>query len=95
MEVRLLPLPLREDRLTVGQLKFRLVKAMNEQKEKEVKTKLLNFIKDNFVFEGYPVLVEHKLYDTNEKLYNLVQEIMGHKKQSGEGDGLQEIVRIN
>lgn len=50
---------------------------MNEQKEKEIKTKLINFIRENFEFEGEPVAVQNKLYDTNEKLYQLVLEIMG------------------
>ena len=56
---------------------------MNERKEIQIKTELLNFIKKNFVFEGHPDLVNKKLYDLTEELYQIF-----HKKESDEGNGL-------
>ena len=44
---------------------------ISEREELYIKSRLINFIQDNFVFEGNPEAIEHKLYDTNEKLFAL------------------------
>lgn len=50
---------------------------MHEQKEIQIKTATMKFIKDNFEFEGSPEALKSKLYDTNEKLYKLILSFMG------------------
>lgn len=62
---------------------------ITEKEEVQIKTQLMNFIKENFVFEGTPEATKEMLYDKTDALFEIVM-LISDKTPYSENGGLDK-----